>query len=174
MASLKYIKVILAGSVSVILISLAFFAWNESFYFDAVPCLSPIQYDSGGLAIRNDTRGDGDFGTKRNGNRNHEGIDLFAPVGTPVRAAKGGIAFAGDYPKGMGLFVKIKHKNGMLTVYGHLSKIYIKPIQRVRQGQIIGEVGKTGNARYREILPHLHFEIRRYGVPLDPKQYIRK
>ena len=62
----------------------------------------------------------------------------------------------------------------MVTIYSHLSKVCIKPIQKIRQGQLIGEVGKTGNARYNGILPHLHFEVRIHGVAADPKKYLSK
>lgn len=154
------------------IIPVSFLLWNESYYFDRVPFLSPIEY-TGALPIRNDWRGKGDFGARRSGNRRHEGIDILAPLGTPVRAAKGGIAFS-QSNKGMGNFVKIQHKNNMVTVYGHLSKTYIKPIQRVRQGQLIGEVGKSGNAKYNGIKPHLHFEVRINGIPVDPKKYIKQ
>lgn len=150
---------------------LGWLLWNESFYFDRVPCLSPVAY-TGKLPVRNDWRGEGDFGTRRNGNRRHQGIDLLAPVGTPVMAAKGGIAFSGLHKKGLGKYVEIKHKDGLVTIYSHLSEIYILPIQKVRQGQVIGAVGKTGNAGYNGIEPHLHFEIRRKGIAVDPKKYL--
>ena len=152
-------------------IPLGCFIWNESFDFDRVPFLSPIEY-TGGFPLRNDWRGEGGFGAKRSGNRSHQGIDMLAPVGVHVRAAKGGIAFAGLHKKGLGKYVEIKHKNGIVTIYSHLSEIYILPIQKVRQGQIIGAVGKTGNARYNGIEPHLHFEIRHKGVAVDPKKYL--
>jgi murein DD-endopeptidase MepM/ murein hydrolase activator NlpD len=150
---------------------LSYFLWNESFYFDRVSWVCPVEY-TGRFPLRNDWRGGGDFGARRNGNRRHQGIDILAPLGTPVRAAKGGIAFAGLHKKGLGRYVEIKHKNGLVTIYSHLSEIYILPVQRVRQGQLIGAVGKTGNARYNGIEPHLHFEIRRKGVAMDPKKYL--
>lgn len=165
-------KFILLSAIILVLIPLTLFIWNESFYFDRVPFLVPIDY-SGELPVRNDWRGNGNFGTRRSGHRKHEGIDLLAPLGAPVIAAKGGIAVANE-TKGMGKFVRIKHKNGMMTIYGHLSKICINHVQMVRQGQLIGEVGNTGNARYNGILPHLHFEIRQHGVARDPRGYFRK
>lgn len=157
----------------IIAVPLGHLLWNESFYIDRVPFLCPIEY-AGNFPLRNDWRGKGDFGARRNGNRSHQGIDILAPVGTPVRAAKGGIAFAGLHKKGLGKYVEIKHKNGLVTIYSHLSEICIKPIQKVRQGQTIGAVGKTGNARYNGIEPHLHFEIRRGGVAVDPKKFLLK
>jgi len=84
------------------------------------------------------------------------------------------MAVAGENKKGMGKFIRIMHKNNLVTIYGHLSKIYIKPTQMVRQGEVIGEIGNTGNARYNGISPHLHFEIRKNGVAVDPNEYLCK
>ena len=164
----KFILFILSLAV---LIPCAFVVWNESFYFDMVKMRSPVKY-SGELPVRYDFRGNGNFGARRNGHRRHQGLDILAPLGTPVIAAKGGMAVSCENKKGMGKFIRIKHKNGLMTIYGHLSKICIKPVQMVRQGQIIGEVGNTGNARYNGITPHLHFEVRQYGVAVDPKEYL--
>ncbi len=94
----------------------------------------------------------------------HTGIDIANAYGTPVRAAESGkVIFAGWY-RGYGKMVIIKHFGGYSTRYGHLSKIKVKYGQRVRQGRIIGYIGKTGLTTG----PHLHFEIRRYGKPLNP------
>lgn len=166
-------KFIIFVLITIIVVPAGFIIWNESFYFDPVPFLLPIECTSE-LPIRNDWRGKGDFGARRNGSRTHQGLDILAAVGTPVKAAKGGIAFAGEHRKGLGKYVEIKHKNGMVTIYSHLSKVCIKPVQKIRQGQLIGEVGKTGNARYNGILPHLHFEVRIHGVAVDPKKYLSK
>lgn len=164
-------KSILALIIILIMAPLAIFVWNESFYWDKVVLLSPIDYP-GGLLIRNDSRGDGGFGAKRRGGRKHQGIDMLAAVGTPVRAAKGGRAYVGFHKKGLGLFVEIRHKNEITTIYSHLSKTGIRHTQKVRQGQVIGAVGKTGNAKYNGINPHLHFELRIRGVATDPKRYL--
>lgn len=124
--------------------------------------------DTGEAKIRNDGWGEGGFGAKRNGGRLHLGIDLQAPVGTPVLAAKSGSAVAKS-SWGMGKFVVIKHIDGTKTIYGHLSKTFIDPRgEKVAIGDIIGEVGKTGNARNPCILPHLHFELWIDGDPVDP------
>lgn len=155
------------------MIPIAHFIWEESFYFDKVLMLSPIEIN-GDMPIRNDWRGEGDFGTKRSGNRKHAGIDILSPIGTPVRAVKGGYAISGFVKDGMGYYVKIRHKKDLMTVYGHLSKVYLKETQMVRQGQPIGEVGNTGNAKFNGILPHLHMELRQRGVPIDPKEYMEK
>ena len=143
-----------------------------SFYFlDKAYFLCPIDYKRD-IVIRCDTRGNGFFSAKRNGNRAHEGIDLFADIGTPVKACRLGLVVNAAENKGMGKFVVIRHGGNLITIYGHLSAIYVRKNQVVRQGYIVGRVGKTGNANYRDIMPHLHFEIRRNGVPQDPLEYM--
>lgn len=134
--------------------------------------LCPVKYD-GDMVIRVDYRGNGFFGTDRSGNRTHEGLDLYAKVGTPVLAARLGKVIAATQNRGMGKFIVIRHLGGYKTIYGHLSKIYVKKNDFVWRGQLIGEVGKTGNANYKGILPHLHFEIKKDGVPQDPLSYLK-
>lgn len=113
---------------------------------------SPIQ-------IRKDPYGSGFFGAPRNGGRRHNGIDLVAPVGTRVLAAKSGIAVIGRKKNGMGRYVEVRHPDGWMTRYGHLKEIRIRDRQRVRRGDGLGTVGKSGNARRRRMQPHLHFEV---------------
>ncbi|MCM8797290.1 MAG: M23 family metallopeptidase [Candidatus Omnitrophica bacterium] len=141
------------------------------YYLDREYFLCPIQY-KGEMVIRNDRRGEGFFAAPRNGNRIHQGIDLFAEVGTPVLAARSGKVVAATQSKGMGKYVIIKHADNMVTVYGHLSSLFVKNNDFVRQGQIIGRVGKTGNANFHDIKPHLHFEIKINGNPEDPLKYL--
>ena len=94
----------------------------------------------------------------------HEGVDLSAPPGTPVRAAAAGrVRFAGrDGP--FGLAVELDHGNGLTTRYAHLSRILVRPGTRVAAGRPIGLVGSTG----RSTGPHLHYEVRLAGRALDP------
>jgi len=142
------------------------------FYFiDRNYFLCPIEYQRD-IIIRCDSRGDGFFAAERSGRRLHEGIDLYAPVGTPVLASRSGIIVAARHTRGMGNYVIIRHRDNITSVYGHLSRIYVAKGQFIRQGQIVGAVGKTGNANYRDILPHLHFEVKNKGVPQDPLQYL--
>jgi murein DD-endopeptidase MepM/ murein hydrolase activator NlpD len=118
--------------------------------------------------IRSDCYGDGTFGAKRRGGRLHLGVDLTAPVGTPVYAAKSGNAVS-KHSRGMGNFVVINHIDGSRTVYGHLLKTFVDPRgEKVKRGDIIGEVGKTGNAWNPCMVAHLHFEIWVDGQPVDP------
>ena len=130
------------------------------------PVLFPID-NQGRIPIRNDRFGNGEFGAKRKGGRIHKGIDVLAPMDTPVIAAKSGRAMIGQ-TLGIGKYVFILHPEGSATLYGHLSKIRVKQNQWVRQAQIIGNVGKTGNAATRGLKPHLHFEIRIDGQVVNP------
>ncbi|MBI4314012.1 MAG: M23 family metallopeptidase [Candidatus Omnitrophica bacterium] len=119
-------------------------------------------------ALRADLFGSGLFGTRRSGGRTHNGIDLAAPVGTPVNAARSGTVRRGRKHNGMGTYLEVRHPDGSVTMYGHLSEILASDGQWIERGRPIGRVGKTGNARRRAIQPHLHFEIRLGGVPCDP------
>ena len=134
----------------------------------------PIELNSGEkIAVRKDAGGDGDFGSKRRNGQLHSGIDIRAPIGTPVRASKSGLAFCLNVPTGYGKYILIYHPDGMLTIYGHLSKWNIGSATQVRQGSIIGLTGKTGNAEAQCIEPHLHFEIRKDNLPQDPLNLMR-
>lgn len=133
--------------------------------------ICPVEYKND-IIIRNDHRGDGLFASARSGRRIHQGLDLLADVGTAVCAAKSGRIVSATQNKGMGKYIIIRHRENIITIYGHLSNIFVSKDDCVRQGQIIGSVGKTGNARAADMLPHLHFEIRKNGVPLDPLEYI--
>jgi len=145
---------------------------SVSLYFlDKNYFLCPIEYKQDAV-IRCDSRGEGFFAARRNGNRVHEGIDLFAEIGSPVLAARSGRVIAARRSKGMGNFVVIHHPGNIITIYGHLHRIYVHKNAFVHQGEIIGAVGKTGNANYRAIQPHLHFEVRKDGIPQDPFEYL--
>jgi len=136
----------------------------------AEPCYAcPIKGGPGGMIIRNDSMGEGNFGTKRSNGRSHSGIDIEAPIGTPVYASRSGIAFCGNVPTGYGKYVMIYHPDGAQSFYGHLSEWAISSAKEIRKGGIIGFVGKTGNASYKGMTPHLHFEIRKDGKPQDPQ-----
>lgn len=142
------------------------------YFLDKDYFLCPVEYKRD-IVIRSDSRGDGFFAANRSGRRIHEGLDLFAEIGTPVLASRSGRVIAATQNHGMGKYVIIQHLNSIRTIYGHLSKINVNKNQFVRQGQIIGSVGKTGNANYRDILPHLHFEVKKDDIPQDPLEYLR-
>ncbi|MDD5174314.1 MAG: M23 family metallopeptidase [Candidatus Omnitrophota bacterium] len=129
----------------------------------------PIISGSSRIVIRNDAHGNGEFGARRRNGRSHSGIDIMAPVGTPVYAAKSGIAFRGNVPTGYGKYIMIYHPDGYQTYYGHLSDWVVPSTKHIRRGELIGYVGKTGNAAPKSMQPHLHFEIRIDGEPQNPR-----
>jgi len=96
----------------------------------------------------------------------HTGVDLASKTGTPIYAAGDGVVEKAQWESGYGKYVEIKHVNGFETGYGHMSRISedMKPGVKVRQGQVIGYVGSTGNSTG----PHLHFEIIINGSFVDP------
>ena len=100
----------------------------------------------------------------------HSGVDLAAPTGAPVRATADGLVTAAGERGGYGLFVELQHPSGYSTRYAHLSRIApgLERARVVRKGEIIGLVGETGLATG----PHLHYEVRRRGQPVDPLKLI--
>jgi len=99
----------------------------------------------------------------------HRAIDIGAPSGSALLAADGGfVSFAGWTDVGYGYLVVIDHANGFATYYAHLSNIYVFEGQAVERGQVIGAVGNTGWSTG----PHLHFEVRYYGVQQNPRAYL--
>lgn len=94
----------------------------------------------------------------------HAGIDLAAPTGTDVYAARDGSVVETGTNTLLGHFVRLDHGDGYQTVYGHLSAVLVALHQQLRSGTILGRVGSTGMSTG----PHLHFEIRRKGYPEDP------
>jgi murein DD-endopeptidase MepM/ murein hydrolase activator NlpD len=106
----------------------------------------------------------------RNG-RMHEGIDILAPGGTPVRAAGYGVViYAGDGMHGYGNAIILDHGDRVTTLYGHLKRIRVRSGDAVAAGNVIGTVGETGNAT----TTHLHFEIRLGKKEVDPEKYLEK
>ena len=109
------------------------------------------------------------FGPRSSGN--HTGLDIAGPVGTTIAAAAGGtVVFSGWDNYGLGYAVKISHGNGVETVYGHCSKLYVKTGEVVESGQAIAAMGSTGNSTG----SHLHLEIRVNGVRHNPQLYLYK
>ncbi len=100
----------------------------------------------------------------------HEGLDFAAPRGTPIRAASGGVVTEAGRVSGYGKMVEINHGNGLVTRYAHASKLDVKAGDIVEKGQVIANVGTTG----RSTGPHLHFEVRMAGHPLDPTLFLAK
>ena len=98
----------------------------------------------------------------------HPGVDMDANSGTKIKAAATGYVTEAQYSSTAGNYIKISHGNGFTTVYMHCRKLYVQAGQTVDKGEYIGEVGNTGTSTG----PHLHFEIRLYGNPVNPKEMI--
>jgi murein DD-endopeptidase MepM/ murein hydrolase activator NlpD len=99
----------------------------------------------------------------------HQGIDIDAPVGTPVRAAADGDVTVADMNAGYGREIMLDHGHDVITLYGHLSAIAVVVGQHVLRGQVIGLVGQSGRATG----PHLHYEVRVHHVAVNPHKYLR-
>ncbi len=100
----------------------------------------------------------------------HSGIDILAPAGTEVRAASQGRAeYAGNGMRGYGNTVILGHGDGVETLYGHLATIRVQSGETVPAGEVIGSVGRSGNATTH----HLHFELRVDGEAVDPLPYMK-
>ena len=99
----------------------------------------------------------------------HAGLDFRTPTGTPIRSAAYGKVVKAGRHGGYGNLVEIKHANGLTTRYAHLSKIYVKIGQKVAAGSKIGAAGSTG----RSTGPHLHYEVRTNGKPINPLNYLK-
>lgn len=98
----------------------------------------------------------------------HAGMDFGADYGSMIRAADSGLVLFAGWYGGYGNAVILDHGNGLTTLYGHSSEIYVTEGQTVQRGQPIATVGSTGLSTG----PHLHFEVRRDGEPVDPAQYL--
>lgn len=96
--------------------------------------------------------------------RMHRGMDFRAGYGTPILAATDGRVIGAGWAGGYGQQVKIAHPGGLMTTYSHMSRIAARPGTVVRQGQVVGYVGSTGLSTG----PHLHYELYRNGVPINP------
>ena len=99
----------------------------------------------------------------------HSGVDMAAPAGTPVHAAAAGVAAVAWNPNGYGLYLIVQHGGGVSTLYGHLESTAVVSGDPVAAGAEIGRVGSTGLSTG----PHLHFEVRRGGRPVDPVPLLR-
>ncbi|WP_321475198.1 M23 family metallopeptidase [uncultured Paludibaculum sp.] len=100
----------------------------------------------------------------------HTGVDISAPQGTPVHVAADGVVTEANWGGAYGKLIVVDHLNGLQTYYAHLSRIDVIPNQEVKMGQVIGGTGATGRAT----APHLHYEVRRGGAPVNPHYYLEK
>lgn len=99
---------------------------------------------------------------------NHGAVDISSAAGQPVRAPADGIVVKAEWANGYGNVVYVSHGYGLSTRYGHLAKFNARPGQKVKRGDVIGFVGSTG----RSTGPHLHYEVRMNGNPVNPLEYI--
>jgi murein DD-endopeptidase MepM/ murein hydrolase activator NlpD len=100
----------------------------------------------------------------------HAGVDISARTGTPVKAAADGIVLRADWGGAYGRLVIVDHGGGMQTYYAHLSRVDVIPGQEIRRGQIVGASGATG----RVTSPHLHYEVRQNGTPINPYTFLAR
>lgn len=134
---------------------------DEQLKLSSVPAGWPVNgFLTDGYGIRNNPFGGG-------GVEGHEGQDIAAAFGAPVKATADGLVVYAASRSGYGNIVVIYHGDGISTRFGHLSQIEVQPGQRVRRGEEIGRVGSTG----RSTGPHCHYEVRLNNQPVDPMQY---
>lgn len=100
----------------------------------------------------------------------HEGVDYAAPTGTPIRAVAAGTVKIAEERPGYGLLVVVDHGGGLETRYAHCDRFDVREGDPVQAGEVIAEVGSTGNSTG----PHLHFEVRKRGVAVDPQAWLGK
>ncbi|MCI0434792.1 MAG: M23 family metallopeptidase [Gemmatimonadetes bacterium] len=148
---------------------------------DSTPALPPLGRGAGppaGVATGTrpdtwplDTRG---FVTESRenpaGRRDHPGLDIAVPVNSAIRAAGDGIVTTAASDSIYGAHVIIDHGDGVESLYGHASRLFVQPGERVRRRQVIAITGSTG----RTSAPHLHFEIRQNGQAVDPTSFVRR
>ncbi len=103
------------------------------------------------------------------GRRQHKGVDLAQPIGTPVYATADGMVSKAEKFSSYGLFISLEHGGNIQTRYGHLSRLNVAAGQLVHKGDLIGYVGSTG----RSTGPHLHYEVRIAGVAVNPIPYMQ-
>lgn len=99
---------------------------------------------------------------------NHGGVDIVAPYGTPIFAAESGTVILAQWYYGYGNCVMIQHDSGIVTVYGHSSYLHVTQGQKVTAGELIADVGSTGQSTAN----HCHFEVRINGVQMNPINYL--
>src|SRR5580704_4769878 len=139
-------------------------AWQKN----KVPSLWPV---NGRILSRFGDREDPFTSEAENRGEFHSGVDISAATGTPVRAAADGVVeFAAYRPDGYGRVVVIDHGNGISTWYAHLSAFGVIPGQEIRQGDVLAYSGATG----RVTAPHLHYEVRQGGAPVNPYTFLAK
>jgi murein DD-endopeptidase MepM/ murein hydrolase activator NlpD len=135
---------------------------NPQFVRTTVPSIWPVRGQiTAGFGQRMDPfSGEGAF---------HSGVDISVPFGTKVEATADGIVLEAGPESGYGNEILIDHGYGLMTKYGHLSKIFVLVGQELKRGQVIGAVGMTGKTTG----PHLHYEVHVHDTPVNPAKYLQ-
>ncbi len=129
----------------------------------AMPSILPVAgWITSGFGYRNHPQ--------EGGYRLHAGVDVAADPGTPVRAPADGTVLFSGYKEGYGKLVILNHGYGISTVFAHNSKLFVTASTKVKRGDILSEVGSTGMSTG----PHLHYEIRKNGVPVNPLSFFAR
>jgi murein DD-endopeptidase MepM/ murein hydrolase activator NlpD len=98
----------------------------------------------------------------------HEGMDIAAPIGTPIHVPLAGVVISSGPASGFGLWVRVQHADGTITVYGHINRSFVQVGQHVAAGQVIAETGNRGQSTG----PHLHIGVMVNGVYINPKPWL--
>ena len=98
----------------------------------------------------------------------HQGLDIAAPIGTPIHVPMAGTVISSGPASGFGMWVRVQHSDGTITVYGHINRSFVQVGQRVAAGQVIAETGNRGQSTG----PHLHIGVMQNGVYVNPKPWL--
>ena len=137
------------------------FPGAASYASDSAPHTTPSIWPAAGFVSS-------PYGLRFNGTEFHQGIDIAADMGTPIVATADGVVTAAGWNGGYGNMVDVDHGGGIVTRYGHASAVAVTVGQQVRRGEVIAYVGSTG----RSTGPHVHYEVRVNGAPVNPAGYL--
>ena len=137
------------------------FPGAASYASDSAPHTTPSIWPAAGYVSS-------PYGLRFNGTEFHQGIDIAADMGTPIVATADGVVTAAGWNGGYGNMVDVDHGGGIVTRYGHASAVAVTVGQQVRRGEVIAYVGSTG----RSTGPHVHYEVRVDGQPVNPAGYL--
>ena len=137
------------------------FPGAASYASDSAPHTTPSIWPAAGYVSS-------PYGLRFNGTEFHQGIDIAADMGTPIVATADGVVTAAGWNGGYGNMVDVDHGGGIVTRYGHASAVAVTVGQQVRRGEVIAYVGSTGRCTG----PHVHYEVRVDGQPVNPAGYL--
>ena len=137
------------------------FPGAASYASDSAPHTTPSIWPAAGFVSS-------PYGLRFNGTEFHQGIDIAADMGAPIVATADGVVTAAGWNGGYGNMVDVDHGGGIVTRYGHASALAVTVGQQVRRGEVIAYVGSTG----RSTGPHVHYEVRVDGQPVNPAGYL--